>query len=269
MKIGDLEIPRAIVVLGSVLALNVLILWLFFKEIRLVCFDPDLARTLGIPADLIHLGLMALVAFTTAAAFELVGSIMVVALLVVPAACCGPIGCCLCCSWLLPLVCWWVCGVRPRRGLASCATGVPIKPSSETRSPGGWLLLVVDVCGNWMFALQQGLFLQWLRRYRLRRIQVQEDVIGLLYRLDEVPERERPEVVVGMIATALHIAPRAVRSAWLRRSRGLVLSAGEAWQLGVGSARMTTTGALAPFVEAYLQALWSARGPSARASSPS
>jgi manganese/zinc/iron transport system permease protein len=81
-----LDVPRAAVVLGSVLLLNVLVIALLFKELRLSAFDPQLATTLGYSATAMHYVLMALVAVTTVASFEAVGSIIVIAMLIVPAA---------------------------------------------------------------------------------------------------------------------------------------------------------------------------------------
>jgi manganese/zinc/iron transport system permease protein len=80
------EIPRAALVNGSVLMLNLLIVALLFKELRLACFDPGLASTLGFSPGFMHYLLMSMVAVTTVAAFESVGSIIVIAMLIVPAA---------------------------------------------------------------------------------------------------------------------------------------------------------------------------------------
>ncbi len=79
-------LPRALVGLGVVLALNVALTLIFWKEIKLVCFDPALATAMGISAGLVHHGLMGTVAATTVASFESVGSILVVAMLVAPGA---------------------------------------------------------------------------------------------------------------------------------------------------------------------------------------
>ncbi|MFP4166490.1 MAG: metal ABC transporter permease [Opitutales bacterium] len=80
------EVPRAALVLGGVLLLNLLFIIVFFKELRISSFDPELATTLGINANLMHYLLMTLVAVTTVAAFEAVGSIIVIAMFIVPAA---------------------------------------------------------------------------------------------------------------------------------------------------------------------------------------
>jgi manganese/zinc/iron transport system permease protein len=84
--IGAWEVPRVVLTLGSVSALNLLFVVCFYKELKITSFDPALATTLGINARLMHYLLMTLVAITAVAAFESVGSILVVAMLVVPAA---------------------------------------------------------------------------------------------------------------------------------------------------------------------------------------
>ena len=85
VSLGGLLIPQAFLVLISVLIINLLIIILFFKELRIASFDPELAQSLGLKPNLMHYVLMAMTAVTTVAAFESVGSIIVVAMLVVPA----------------------------------------------------------------------------------------------------------------------------------------------------------------------------------------
>ncbi len=86
VAIGNLFIPRAVIVNGSVLLLNLAIIIVLFKELKLSAFDPDLADTLGYSSQFLHYLLMTMVAVTTVAAFESVGSIIVIAMLIVPPA---------------------------------------------------------------------------------------------------------------------------------------------------------------------------------------
>ena len=81
-----LEVPRAAVLLGGVLMVNVLLVAVLYKEFNLSSFDPALATTVGVPATFMHYLLMSMVAVTTVASFEAVGSIIVIAMLIVPAA---------------------------------------------------------------------------------------------------------------------------------------------------------------------------------------
>jgi manganese/zinc/iron transport system permease protein len=84
--LGETDIPRAAIVLGAVLALNLAVVVLFFKELKISSFDPALATTQGVNATFMHYLLMTLVAVTTVASFETIGSILVIAMLIVPPA---------------------------------------------------------------------------------------------------------------------------------------------------------------------------------------
>jgi manganese/zinc/iron transport system permease protein len=78
--------PRSFVVMLGVAMVNMLLLLAFFKELKLATFDAALAATLGFAPAALHYGLMTVVSFTCVAAFDAVGPVVVVALLVVPAA---------------------------------------------------------------------------------------------------------------------------------------------------------------------------------------
>ena len=78
--------PRQLVTLAVVCVVVVLLVTLLFKELRLATFDPALSTALGFNATALHFGLMALVAGAVVAAFEAVGSILVIAMLICPAA---------------------------------------------------------------------------------------------------------------------------------------------------------------------------------------
>ncbi len=86
MMVFGLDLPRALVTGSLTLAANLLLLTLFYKEIKLATFDPGLAATLGFSPVLIHYGLTASVSLTAVTAFDAVGSILVIALMVAPPA---------------------------------------------------------------------------------------------------------------------------------------------------------------------------------------
>ena len=79
-------LPREVLTLAGVTAVSGLLIALFWKELKLTTFDPALASTLGIPAGVFHYGLVLLTALAAIASFEAVGSILVIAMLICPAA---------------------------------------------------------------------------------------------------------------------------------------------------------------------------------------
>ena len=82
--IAGVRMPRALLILGSVFAADLLFVLVLFKELNLTSFDEDFARSIGCNARLMHYALMVMVAVTIVAAFESVGSILVIAMLIVP-----------------------------------------------------------------------------------------------------------------------------------------------------------------------------------------
>lgn len=84
---GGLNIgPKALYVSGIILLANVLFIFLAYQKLFLTTFDPAFARAIGISTTLWHYALMGAVSVTTVASFESVGAILVVALLIAPAA---------------------------------------------------------------------------------------------------------------------------------------------------------------------------------------
>jgi len=78
--------PKALWVTGGVLALDLLFVVLFYKELKVSTFDPGLAASLGFSPTFLHYALMSAVSVTVVGSFESVGAILVVAMLVVPPA---------------------------------------------------------------------------------------------------------------------------------------------------------------------------------------
>lgn len=72
--------------LGTLTALDLGLLLLFYRPLQLSSFDPGMAAAVGIPVGLVHLGMMLMLSVTTVAAFEAVGAILVIATMITPAA---------------------------------------------------------------------------------------------------------------------------------------------------------------------------------------
>src|SRR5262249_54856905 len=78
--------PLSLYVMGPILLINVLFIALFYKELKLATFDAGLAAALGFTPAVLHYALMTLVSVTAVGAFDAVGSVLVVAFMIVPPA---------------------------------------------------------------------------------------------------------------------------------------------------------------------------------------
>lgn len=87
LEIGGVDVgPKSLWIIGSILIITVGLLIAFFKELKVSTFDTGLAASLGISPVLMHYGLMTVSSVTTVGAFDAVGAILVVALMIAPAA---------------------------------------------------------------------------------------------------------------------------------------------------------------------------------------
>lgn len=83
---GDTDMgPKSLWVVGSILIVLITLLIMFFKELKVSTFDPGLSAALGFSPVIMHYGLMSLSSVTIVGAFDAVGAILVVALMIVPA----------------------------------------------------------------------------------------------------------------------------------------------------------------------------------------
>ena len=78
--------PGDVVQLLAISAVCLAVLALQWRDLLLFSFDPNQARTLGLPVRRLHLTLLLLLSATTVAALQAVGAILVVAMLITPGA---------------------------------------------------------------------------------------------------------------------------------------------------------------------------------------
>mgnify|MGYP001983710028 CR=1 FL=1 len=78
--------PKSLWVIGCILMITLTLLFLFFKELKLSTFDKGLATTLSFSPIILHYGLMTVSSVTIVGAFDAVGAVLVVALIISPAA---------------------------------------------------------------------------------------------------------------------------------------------------------------------------------------
>ncbi len=177
--------PRAFWITAAVFIANVAIVALLYKELKISAFDPALATSLGISADWMHYLLMTLVAITTVVAFESVGSILVIAMLIVPAAA----------AHLLTDRLGSMLGLAMIIAVIAAVTGhwsainVPswVGFDGQSASTAGMIAVVSGLVFSLalLLAPRRGIVSQILNRLALSVRVAREDALGLLLRAEE------------------------------------------------------------------------------------
>ncbi len=211
--IGESSVPRMAVVNGSVLLVNAILVVLFYKELKISAFDPGLATTVGVNASAMHYGLMCVTAITLVASFESVGNILVIAMLIVPAATAYLLSDRLSHMIVISLV---VAAASALFGHVAAMTLPPIffrrigfTTVTSASTPG----MMAAVAGLFFIAAllagpRHGLLSKLLQRFSLRLRIVREDVLGFLYRREESQQSGNEPVVISRkrISESLHHA---------------------------------------------------------------
>ncbi|MBG6132422.1 manganese/zinc/iron transport system permease protein [Aquimarina sp. EL_43] len=87
LLIGGTDVgPKSLWIIGTILLITLGLLFAFFKELKVSTFDAGLASALGLSPVVMHYGLMTVSSITTVGAFDAVGAILVIALMIAPAA---------------------------------------------------------------------------------------------------------------------------------------------------------------------------------------
>jgi manganese/zinc/iron transport system permease protein len=151
--------PTALVMMAIILIINLLFITLFYKELKLATFDAGLAAALGFSPAIIHYALMSLVSVTAVGAFDAVGAILVVALIVGP-----PVT-----AYLLTDRLWLMLVLSAGIGAAVAILGYWLARSLDASIAGSMATMtgVIFVIG-YLFAPNRGLIAIALRRRRQR-----------------------------------------------------------------------------------------------------
>lgn len=215
------EIPHAAPPLLLALSMTVAFVVLFWKELKLAAFDAELATAMGFSSTLLHYLFVGLVAICTVTSFESMGSVLVLAMLVVP-----PATAHLLTDRLVSMLLW-------AAGLAVSASALGYVLASAAVfncNVGGMIATVAG--GQFMVALalapRHGIVARAARQWRLAMRIACEEILGSLYR-----DEEAHRIPVAVEVKDHHLSPWLVRLAFFRlRRRGWIVPLSQhGWRL--------------------------------------
>jgi len=209
-------LPGDLWVMGAITALALGLVAAFWTEIKLVTFDPVYARTLGLPVAAIEAGLTVLVALAVVIGLQMVGVVLMAAMIIAPAVAARQ----------------WVSGLGPMVVLAaligavSGVTGAMISATGTGLATGP--LIVLSACALVLVSLLaapgRGIIAAWAERRRARSAPAPADILVSMSALAERHGDPSYPVEETML-DAFHGAPAAPALAALE-ARGEVVPAG-------------------------------------------
>ena len=147
--------PPSVIRMAVVTGITLLLILVFYKELLVTSFDSGLSSSLGINSTVVHYTLMGMLSVIIVSAFEAVGAILVIAMLILPGATAS-----LLVHRLPPMF-----GITVIHAALSAGGGIHLATWLNC-SPAGAMVVAGSVLFAlaWMFSPSQGLLRRWLRR---------------------------------------------------------------------------------------------------------
>lgn len=207
LGVSDQDLILTAVVTGYVL-LSVIV---FYRYLFVTTFQPVIAQTMGISTKVIHYFLMLLLSFAVVASLQTVGVILVVAMLITPAAT----------ALLLSNRLGQVLVLAALFGFAAAVTGLLSAILLET-TPGPAMTVTATVfyLGAVVFAPNKGLLAQSKQKRDMQRRIRLEDLLKQAYRLSEKGQLQEQQLMQRLDMTALQLKRyirRARQKKWLNK----------------------------------------------------
>lgn len=206
--------------LGGVTVLLLGAVFLVFKEFKLLTFDPSFAASLGWPVGRLEFALSVLIVISVTVGLQLVGVVLMAAMLITPAAAAR--------FWTDRLPRMVV--IAAVIGAASGALGAYISMLAPRMPTGPWAVIAATIAFSvsLVAAPRRGIVARGVRHWRTRRRTAEENVLKTLYLLGEDDGDWVRVRTAEEIAARRHMATRAAERtiAALARSGWLVGDAG-------------------------------------------
>lgn len=156
-----------------------------FKEFKLLCFDEGFAGSRGLPVVRLDLALMALVVMVCIVGLQAVGLVLMIALLVIPAAAAR--------FWTERM--WRMFFISGGVGATSGMVGAGVSALLSKLPSGAMIVLVCTTffLFSMVFGTTRGVLLRMLRRFRLNRAVDRQHLLRAMY---EILEASKPGATI-------------------------------------------------------------------------
>ena len=182
-----------ITLMAIVTALTCILVYIFYKELLTVSFDPVFASAIGLPVRLVQETLMLLLAFSVVIALQAVGVVLVSAMLITPAAA----------AYLLTDRLHRMLGLAAFFGLISGVLGAFLSFLGHGLPTGPLMVLAASTvfAGAFFFGPRHGVLPRWWE-HRCRELRMaRENTLKAMYQVLEAREFAGESVSLEELAT--------------------------------------------------------------------
>lgn len=213
-----------VVTFGAVAVGLLLVVWAFFKEFKMVSFDPDFARTTGLPVRILEFILATITVLAVATGIQAVGVVLMAALLITPPAAAR--------FWTDRIQ--HMVALSATFGIAAGFFGSWVSYTAPAMPTGPWIVMLLSLIALFsiLLAPERGV----LARFRLQRgnkhKMLRENILKAFYILGETEGRPKTERSIDDLLDIRHFGRDALRRGLMSlKKQKLLESAPDGWRL--------------------------------------
>ncbi len=209
----------------SLVALIVLfIVFLFYKEFKLISFDPHFARVIGLPIKRLELLLTSITVLAVVTGIQAVGVVLMAAMLITPAAAAR--------FWTNRLSRMIL--LASFFGAFSGISGAFISYSAPSMPTGPWMVMNLSIIAllSFFLAPRKGIFIRQWRRISIKKQLLEENLLKTFYKIGEKSGDHFNQVAVDDLQLVRQFSPTQLTKG-LRKLRlnGYAKKEGNAWYI--------------------------------------
>ncbi len=215
-----------VIVFSTISIILLVVVFIFFKELTLIAFDEDFAKSIGFPVRRLELVLTTLTVMAVVIGIQAVGVVLMAAMLITPAAAAR----------------FWTDQLRVMLLLAAIfgafagVFGAFVSYTAPAMPTGPWIVMIISIIAmfSFFFAPRKGILYKMVKQRRIQKKIRDENILKMFYQLGEADGdyfssrtsealSERRELASGQLASGLSRLKR----------HGYLKSDQEGWQLTI------------------------------------
>ncbi|MFK7953075.1 MAG: iron chelate uptake ABC transporter family permease subunit [Ekhidna sp.] len=209
----------------STIAIIVLVtVFFFYKEFKLISFDPQFAKVIGLPIKRLEMILTSITVLAVVTGIQAVGVVLMAAMLITPAAAAR--------FWTNELYKMLI--LTSIFGAFSGVSGAFISYSAPSMPTGPWMVMILSIIAlfSFFFAPNKGILIRQWKRFKIQKQLLEENLLKAFYRIGENASDHDMAVERSDIRLIRNFAPTQLTKGLKKLKRnGYVEQNGESWKL--------------------------------------
>ena len=213
-----------LIAFGIVALIVIVLLVVFYKEFKLISFDVEFAKVIGLQTRQLEFVLTSITVLAVVTGIQAVGVVLMAAMLISPAAAAR----------------FWTNNFQRMIllsalfGIIAGVSGAYISFATPAMPTGPWMVMILSGIAlfSFFFAPRKGILVRQYKRYQIQRMLLEENLLKAFYKIDEKTDFESGAVFTDNRHLSKNFSPTQLQKGLKAlRKNGYVTASRSGWRL--------------------------------------